>query len=144
MREIERGIDEIVQDENRGFVEKLKGLMTFLAMRLAQIGPLFMQDLQRNAPEIWKEIEAFRRQKALSLFGDLMEEGIRKGVFKRDLNPQLLTIVYASLIQNILNAEVLSHLPLSAAQAFEAIVQVLFEGILTDEGRTNYAAPQGR
>ncbi|MSS72605.1 MAG: TetR/AcrR family transcriptional regulator [Candidatus Latescibacteria bacterium] len=144
MREIERGIDAIVQSEKGGFVEKLKELMTFLAMRLAKIGPLFMQDLQRNAPEIWKEIEAFRRQKAMRLFGDLTDEGIRKGVFRGDLNPQLLTIMYVSLIQSILNAEVLSQLPLSAAQAFEAIIQVLFEGILTDEMRANYAAHQGR
>lgn len=144
MREIERGIDAIVQDESRRFVEKLKELMTFLAMRLAKIGPLFMQDLQRNAPEIWKEIEAFRRQKAMSLFGGLIDEGIQKGVFRSDLNQQLLTLMYANLIQSILNAEALSQLPLSASQAFEAISKVLFEGILTDEARANYAAHPGR
>lgn len=144
MGEIERGIDEILQDRGLSFVEKLKQLMAFLAMKLSRIGPLFMQDLHRNAPELWKEIEAFRRQKATSLFGGLIDEGIQKGVFRSDVHQQLLTLMYVNLIQSILNAEVLSQLPLSASQAFEAILKVLFEGILTDEFRANYAAHQGR
>ncbi|OGG55831.1 MAG: hypothetical protein A3F84_24780 [Candidatus Handelsmanbacteria bacterium RIFCSPLOWO2_12_FULL_64_10] len=140
--EIERGLDEILQDRGLSFAEKLKRLMAFLAMKLSRIGPLFMQDLHRNAPELWKEIEAFRRQKATSVFGDLIEEGVRKGVFRGDVDRQLLTLMYVNLIQGIIHAEVLSQLPLSASQAFEAIIKVLFEGILTDEFRATYAAHQ--
>jgi AcrR family transcriptional regulator len=142
--EIERGLDEILQDKSLSFVERLKRLMAFLAMRLSRIGAPFMQDLHRNAPELWKEIETFRRRKATSVFGDLIDEGIQKGVFRGDVDRQLLTLMYVNLIQGIIHAEVLSQLPLSASQAFEAIIKVLFEGILTDDFRATYTASQGR
>lgn len=142
--EIERGLDDILQDKSLNFVERLKRLIAFLATRLSRISPLFMQDLRRNAPQLWKEIEAFRRQRATGVFGGLIEEGVREGVFRGDVDRQLLTLMYINLIQGIIHAEVLSQLPLSASQAFEAIIKVLFEGILTDEFRATYAAHQER
>lgn len=49
-------------------------------------------------------------------------------------------LMYSNAIQNILNPEVLSQYPFSASDAFETIIKIIFEGILTDEGRAKYLA----
>ena len=46
--------------------------------------------------------------------------------------------MFANLIQSIVRPDVLSQLPLSASQAYESIVSVILEGILTDDARKNY------
>lgn len=142
MREIETGSEAILRDGSLDFVEKLKNLMTFVAVQLSRVGQVFMLDLQKNAPEVWREVESFRRRRSTSLFGDLVGEGIRKGMFRADLDPQLLTLLYVNAIQGIINPDVLSQLPMSASQAFESIFKVIYEGILTDKARARYTARQ--
>jgi hypothetical protein len=73
-----------------------------------------------------------------------MEEGVRKGAFKNQINPQLLLLIYTTLIQRIINPETLSQLPLTPSQALAAIREIFFEGALTDKARVQYHASQTR
>jgi hypothetical protein len=45
-------------------------------------------------------------------------------------------LIYAKIIEDVINPEILSQLPLSAIQLYENIVKIVFEGILTEEART--------
>jgi hypothetical protein len=47
-------------------------------------------------------------------------------------------MIYNNAIQNIIRPEVLSQVPYTAAQVFDAIVKIIFEGILTDEAKPQY------
>lgn len=142
--EIGEGVDRILGDEGLDFVAKLRRLMGFLAAAISRVGQLFMQDLQKGAPDIWRELDDFRRNKAMRSFSELLSEGVRKGAFRSDVDQHLLTLLYANSIQGIINGETLAQLPLTASQAFEGIIAVLFEGILTDDYRARYAAHPGR
>jgi len=142
MREIEAGYEGILRDDSLDFVEKLKDLMSFMAVQFSRVGQVFLQDLQKNAPEVWREVETFRGRRASSLFGNLVNEGIQKGMFRADVDQHLLTLLYVSAIQGIINPDALSQLPLSASQAFENIIKIIYEGILTDKARAKYVARQ--
>ena len=142
MREIEAGYEGILRDDGLDFVEKLKNLMSFMAVQFSRVGQVFLQDLQKNAPEVWREVETFRGRRASSLFGNLVSEGIQKGMFRADVDQHLLTLLYVSAIQGIINPDALSQLPLSASQAFENIIKIIYEGILTDKARARYVARQ--
>jgi hypothetical protein len=137
-REIEAKIDAILRDRNSDFVEKLRGVWAFLASRLSKIGQPFQQDLQRHAPEVWKEVDQRRNQIIRQRFGELLQKGVQSKAIRRDINTELLVLVYLTLVQRIVNPETLSQLPLSASQAFETIISVMFEGILTDQARRRF------
>jgi len=136
--EIQNGIDGILLNEGMDFVEKLKRYMAFLGEQLSKYRAPFMRDIQRNAPEIWKQMEDFRREKVLSDFGKLLDEGVQKQVLRGDCDQQLVILMYLSSIQGLINPEVLSQLSFSATEVFETITKVLFEGILTDKARAKY------
>jgi len=140
MSEIELGVRELIMGSGLDFQEKLKRLFTFIGVRIARISPGFIRDLQKNAPELWKRIDRFRREKVLINFDRLLEEGIKKGVFRKDLDRELLMMMYISLVQNLINPEVLSQVPFSAGQVFDAIIKVVFEGIQTEKGKVRYKA----
>ena len=142
-QEVDRTIEGTLRDDTLDFVDKLIRVWTFMASRLSRIGPIFQSDLQRHAPGIWKEVDTRRSRIIQNKFGELFKKGAQNKTFRRDINTQLLILIFSTLIQKIINPETLSQLPFSASQAFEAIVSVIFEGILTDQGRASFHARRG-
>ncbi len=45
-------------------------------------------------------------------------------------------------MQTIINPETLMHLSFSAGQVFDAIMKVIYEGIMTDEAKQKYLSRQ--
>lgn len=138
--EIEASVDTILNDRNSDFVEKLRRIWALLASRLSKIGQPFQQDLERHAPEVWKEVDQRRNQIIRQRFGKLFQKGVQSKAIRRDINAELLVLIYLTLVQRIVNPETLSQLPLSMSQAFETIISVMFEGILTDRARRRFRA----
>jgi AcrR family transcriptional regulator len=120
------------------FLEKLKMLMNYISKNNYVFrGPL-AHDLQKNFPLIWEEINESKRIHSQDKFSLLIREGIEKGVFRKDIDQQILFLIFMSALQGAANPEVLLQLPVTGSQVFEAVVKVLLEGVFTEEGRDNY------
>ena len=63
---------------------------------------------------------------------------MEKGIFRKDIDQQIVVLLYINAIQGILNSDVLSQLPYTANQVFESIIRVFLEGMFTEEGRNKY------
>ena len=90
---------------------------------------------RRGAPAVWKEVEDFRRDKILRNFGAILEFGSRDGLFREDIDLDLLLRMFISLIEEFVNPAALLRSGRSPAATFESVIKVFFQGILTDEGR---------
>jgi AcrR family transcriptional regulator len=135
---ISKGLSSIIQNNQVGFSTKLEQALGFVASELPRFSPVFLRDIQRHAPDIWQELDRRRSQSIKKYLGTLIDEGIRKGVLRKDMDAEFLVLLFSTLILNIINPETLSRLPLSTTQAFANINQVVFQGILTDQGRSKY------
>ncbi len=136
--DIDDYLEKLWANENLDFVEKISSMMNFIRTQLPNMrGPLF-EDLKKNIPEIWTEINESRKKYIREKYSRLIREGIKKGSVRKDLDEEVVMLVYISAIHNILVPEVLSELPLTAEQVFDTIVSTLFLGIFTDEGREKY------
>ena len=138
MSEMARCCQSIVDEQGVDYVDKLKRMMTMVAVQYSKLGRPLIEDLQKNAPRLWNEIAASRTQRINIEFGAMLREGMEKGVFRNDIDRDLILMIYANAIQTIINPEMLVHLPYTAAQIFETIVKVIFEGILTEEAKPKY------
>ena len=65
-----------IVDSNKNFIEKLNDLMTFLGHQASRFSKAFQQDVQRHAPDIWNRMQEFRRQRIMSHFAHLLEQGV--------------------------------------------------------------------
>ncbi len=136
--DIDNYLENLWADENLDFVEKISSMMNFIRTQLPNMrGPLF-EDLKKNIPEIYNEITESRKKYIREKYSRLIREGIKKGSVRKDLDEEVVMLVYINAIHNILVPEVLSELPLTAEQVFDTIVTTLFLGIFTDEGRQKY------
>lgn len=131
-------IDLIWNNESLNFMDKLKSVMDFIGKQTTKLhGPL-LEDLHKNIPEVWKEIHDFRKANAVKKFTAFINEGVEKGVFRKDIDRQLIILFYLHAMQGMINPETLNQLPYSVNQVFDAIIRIIFEGILTDGGRDEY------
>ena len=129
---------ELWGNNEMSFLEKLKNLMNYISNQPSAFrGPLSL-DLQKNFPILWDEINESRKTHSLNKFNLLINEGIEKGAFRKDIDQQIVVLLFMNAIQGILHPDVLSQLPYTANQAFESIIKILLEGVFTEEGRHKY------
>ncbi len=140
--DIDNYVEELWNDSSLDFVKRLKKLMDFIAKQSSKLrGPL-LADLQKNIPEVWDEINKYRKQNTMKKMSLLINEGVEKGAFRKDIDQQVMLLMYVNAIQGIINPETLSQLPYTGNQVFEIIIKIMFEGIFTEEGRDKYISYQ--
>jgi AcrR family transcriptional regulator len=125
-------------DTAMDFVERVKNITSFISNEMRTMKPIFLLDVQRTMPDLWKEIDEFRNEKILEDFKEMMLSGVKEGVFRSDINFDVFVLMYATSMQAILNPEKLSTLPLNASQAYDAIVSIIFGGVFTPEAKAKY------
>lgn len=130
-------VKEIV-DSRIDFIEKMHNLWAFIGETYSRMSKQYHDDMRRFRPDLWQRIEEFRRTHLIENAGKLIEEGIKRGVFRKDVNKEILVLLYVSAIQGVMNPEILVQHSFSAEEAFKTILRVIFDGILTDQVREEY------
>lgn len=117
------------------FPVKFRDLLNFLQQRMGEIQPIFLEDLQRHAPEQFRIIEEFRGRMLPVYFGRILDEGTAAGLIRSDFNRDLFIRVVVNLIQTLVRPQLLTELKLHPWEGIDGILQMCFEGILTPAGR---------
>jgi AcrR family transcriptional regulator len=127
---------ETVMRSTSGYMEKLYGVFAIATDTVSQVSPKFMDNLKRKRPDIWKKVEDFRRKSVLTTFSKLIEEGIKFGMIRKDLEKEVALLVLLNSVQGIINPETLSKHSLTSAEAMNGIMRIIFDGILTDTAKS--------
>jgi len=135
---IQSRILAIVEAPGVPAAEKLARLFSALSEELGRLRPAMARDIQKAAPDIWAEIESFRRQHILTHFRNLLEAGKAEGVFRPEADVGLILRMFLLVIQNLVNPEEVARSDRSPSQTFAAIVGIFFGGILTDAARRSF------
>lgn len=141
-------VETLVDNRHIPFTAKLKSMLTVIANDLAPINHVLLQDLREHAPEIWKELQDYIRESAFLRFQKLIQEGIEKGYVSANVNKSLIVLIYASAIQNLIDPlflaqfpkEIKENLNLNTADIFDQVINLIYQGILTDEARKELQA----
>ncbi|HXT00557.1 MAG TPA: TetR/AcrR family transcriptional regulator [Elusimicrobiota bacterium] len=122
--------------EKLDFFERARKTFAHIARIYARLTPGYMTDLRRSAPEVWAEIQEFRRTRVRKHMLDLLDQGVAQGVLRKDLDRETLVRLYLTMTSALLNPEVSGWEPgEQIAPIFETFVRVYFEGLITDAGR---------
>jgi len=114
-----------------GFPEKLEGLLRIVSAHFGALQPGFLQDLQRFAPHLSREIDALKEQNVPLLFTRVLRIGVEQGLVRADLDLNFLTEYWLQIVKGIHDPAVLARTGLTPRQAFEKALDLLFRGLLT-------------
>lgn len=120
------------------YIDRLYRLCEFISQFLSRMNKSAQRDLIRHRPDLWKKIEFLRKQQVFPVLEDMLDEGIRLGIIRDDIQKDLSLLVLTSAIEGVLTPEVLVHKPFSMEDAFRGIINIFFNGVLTDKARSRY------
>jgi AcrR family transcriptional regulator len=136
-------VESLVESKYIPFSAKLKSMLSVVATDLAPINPELLQDLREHAPHVWEALREYIRESAFLRFQKLIEEGIEKKLIAENVNKNLVVLMYTSVIQNLIDPKFLSQFPvhmqdslrMSPSEVYDQAINILYQGILTDEAR---------
>jgi AcrR family transcriptional regulator len=126
---------EKIAASEKPFAEKIADVMMLVNRTVGRISRSFVVDIQRFAPDLWREIDKFRSEFIIQRLADMILKARGEGILRSDVNEIVLVHMLIHSIQSIVNPEFLARQPFTVNDAFHSIFKVIFEGALTDEAR---------
>ncbi|MFB5652216.1 TetR/AcrR family transcriptional regulator [Leptospira wolffii] len=136
-KKVQSKFDEVLNDHKRDPLDRLKEILFFISELGSKMSKTFARDIETVRPDLFETMKEFRRQRLLSL-ADLLREGQKQGLIRKDITPELTIDILLAAVDGILNPSYLFQSPYSNTMAFEAIVMIFLEGIQEKKG------PSGR
>ncbi len=130
MSEIASTVSTVVEDKMRSFDDKARNLLFILAERNRLLSKPLVADLQRETPDIWREMVEIRQRNIERYFSRVLEQGIEEGYIRSDIPMDIVIIALIQMIQGIVTSENLQRMPYSAQQLVNMIFKIIFQGIL--------------
>ena len=138
MKRVEREVGKIVNSD-KPFEQKLTEFLSVIGSIVGRSGRAQMLlDMKKYAPELWKEIETFRREHLLTKVQVMFQQAKKEGLFRDDLNTDIFMLMFINCVEGIINPYTLSEHSFSAKEAFQSVFKILFNGVLTDEARSTF------
>lgn len=142
LNETKSKLDEIVNridnDENVNLIEELENLLDLSSTSSCNFTNEFFEDIKKYTPQLWRKIISFREEQMKANFSKIAAFGKNKGYFKNYVNEDVVFLMHNYIFQNLLDPHILATLPLTARDTIRIIYDILFTGVLTENGRNDY------
>lgn len=123
-----------MKEESGNAIEQLLKMSRFITKTLKQIHPSIFFDLSRYHPDVMKMMDNHKKTFVCGSIVDNLKLGIEQGMYRQNLNPEIIARFYATMTDDVLNINITeqpTHRP-------EAIYSELFRyhirGIATKKG----------
>jgi AcrR family transcriptional regulator len=138
-RSVETDLESLFSARSSDVLTALQRLLACMQHHTGEIQPAFVRDIRREAPDMFKLIEARRRRIIERHFGRLFEAGRRSGVIRKDISTRLMTAMLVGLTEAIVNPGKLAELGLTPQSGYNAVVAIILEGLLTRKASSRAA-----
>jgi len=133
-------LNKIISSDG-SFPEKQHKAMSVITKVLSKVSKHFIDDIQRNVPDVWKQLSEYRKDIVNTIFINLLDEGIKAGYVKKKINRGVAVLVMLSVMDNLINASVektlpsdlSSLIPHSIDKIFDEIITIINDGILNSQ-----------
>jgi AcrR family transcriptional regulator len=124
------------------FPAKIDALVRVVGLVFKTISKHMLRDLQVYVPDAWEHIQTFRRERILTIWAALINEGKRDGYIRPEINQRVFMLSLHAAVENVVNPTVLSNEQFSCDDAIESIITIFLTGILTDQAAQTFHSLQ--
>jgi AcrR family transcriptional regulator len=135
-RSVEADLERITSEFPADALAALQQLLACMQRHTEEIQPPFVRDIRREAPEMFRLVEARRRELIQRHFGKFFSAGRRAGIIRKDIPTQVIIEILLGATEAIMNPQKISELGLTPQTGYAAIISVVLEGVITGRGRS--------
>ncbi len=128
--DIRQTLEGITREHHASYPEKVRSVISALAFKLAEIQPIFVQNLKRYAPAHYHEVDKIRRENFSHIFSRLLQEGKDRQEVRPDLDIPFTVELFLRTFNSMIDSGTLNSLQLTAGRAMQMSLDLFFEGLL--------------
>lgn len=126
-----------ILNEDKTSVEKMLLISGFFVTMASRINFNTLLEIKKLGPQFWEKVEKLRAREIFSNFGRLIEQGQKEG-YVVPAPKELILQIYIAAIQAVINPDFIVKNEFSTRQAGEMTIEIIFNGVLTEEGKVLY------
>ena len=126
----------IFDDDSKSILERLGCQMKVASRVLQSLSKPFLSDLSRYVPDLWEEIQEFRRRRVFDRLEGMFRTGQSEGLINPRVNPKLLRMIIITIADNLLVPGTMAENDISPQEAIEHVGLMIGRGVLTETGRS--------
>lgn len=134
-RTVEADLQRIAAGFSNDMLDSLHQMLACLQRHTEEIQPAFVRDIRREAPQMFDLVQTRRRQLIQKYFGLLLEECRKAGIVRKDVSTRLIIEILLGATETIMTPVRMAELDLTPRTGYSTIIDVVFEGVLTEKGR---------
>jgi AcrR family transcriptional regulator len=115
------------------YIDKLYKIFCLIGTTFMKMSKPYRDDLSEQRPDIWKRLEDIRSRTVFASFKTFIQEGVKNGIVRSEIQPEVLLIAYISALQGVDNTPLLFNNKITTDSAVESITRIYLDGILTEK-----------
>jgi hypothetical protein len=133
--EVETDLERTLAEAGDDFTTRLHILLSRMREHTAEIGEAYVRDVRREAPELFAEVQKRRHDLIQRIFGKLIQEGRKAGMIRKDIPAIMMIEMLLGAVDSVVNPAKMGELESTPKVAFQQIITIFLEGVLTNDGR---------
>lgn len=129
-----RSVFEGEKDDKNNAIDHLLEISHIITAFLKNFSPTIHYDLQKYYPTVFKSLFEYKRVYMLASVKSNIERGIKEGLYRSDLNPDLIAQIYVNRIEASLDADFLTTHEYSTNELFSEMFTYHIRGIASKQG----------
>lgn len=127
---------DAISAEGLDFLARARKTFEYVARLYSRLSPAYLMDLRRSAPDVWEEVQDFRRTRVRRNMLDLLDQGVKQGAVREDLDREELVRLYLTMTSALLTPELSGWKPGEPiTPLFETFVRVYLDGLRREPSR---------
>lgn len=122
----------LLQSDNS--IDGMIKMIEYLLNILHDFNPASLNDLQKYYPEAWKMFNDYRYQYVFTRILENLENGVRQGVYRDDMNPEIIARIYVRAVDMILDQQMFPFKKYSFYSLYKEFIKYHLRGIVSAKG----------
>jgi len=136
--EEEKAMMSEVRSQSADAIEEMLKVGRYAIQQLRKLSPTLMYDLQKYYGNIWIMLQKLHMEHGQQMIRDNIDRGMRQGVYRQDINADILARMYVMSTFALVNEEVFPLKEFNRERLFIEFIKYHIHGIASEEGLVLY------
>jgi TetR/AcrR family transcriptional regulator, cholesterol catabolism regulator len=127
-----------IQDTSANSVEELSRISFCMKKDFENLNPSMLFDLQKFHPKAWSLYNQHKTEVISQSVVRNITKGINDGLFRADLNPEIIATIRVVMIENAFNDQAFPRDKFNFVEVQTQIFELFVHGMCTEKGRKLY------
>jgi AcrR family transcriptional regulator len=125
---------ECAFSEQSNAIDQLFDVHRWVMKRMKEHSPVSDYDLKKYYPDLYRRIEKTRRERMYDFVISNLRKGKEEGIYRSDLDEEIITKIHVSRIQNTFDSELLTNEEKTSFKVFYEFFVYHVRGIASEKG----------